>query len=192
MSRFGANRFGPSGLLLCVTVTVLAPTAATLGAVTTREQEFRAFYAAEYAAVAGYCWNLLRDRDLAHDVTQEAFTRLLARWVRVDDPRAYVFSVATNLVRRAWRSRADTVAMLARLRSRPEQVSAPPDPDALGVRAAVEALPKRLRDVVLLHYFADLSVTEVARSVGRPDGTVKRQLSEARGLLAGVLVVPDV
>ena len=53
------------------------------------------------------------------------------------------------------------------------------------MRAAVERLPKKLRDVVLLHYWSDLTVTDVAAAVGRPAGTVKRQLSEARALLAG-------
>jgi RNA polymerase sigma-70 factor (ECF subfamily) len=172
-----------------VTVTLLATGAATLGAVGAREHEFRAFYAAEYAGVAGYCWSLLRDQELAHDLAQEAFTRLLARWVRVEEPRAYVFHIATNLVRRAWKSRSNNNQLLATLRLQRETPAEPPDADTVGVRDAINALPARLRDVVLLHYFADLSVTDVAQSVGRPEGTVKRQLSEARTLLAGSLGV---
>ena len=188
-SQFVANRFGPFRLFLGVTLTLLATGAATLGAVDAREQEFRAFYAAEYAAVAGYCWSLLHDQELAHDLAQEAFTRVLARWVRVDDPRGYVFRVATNLVRRAWQSRATNSALLASLKLQREPVLAEPDPAVVTIRNAIDALPSRLREVVLLHYFADLSVAEVARSAGRPDGTVKRQLSEARTLLAGSLAV---
>ena len=190
-SHFDANRFGPCRLCSCVTITLLASGAGTLGAVGTREQEFRAFYAREYAAVAGYCWSLLRDEELAHDLAQEAFTRLLARWVKVEEPRAYVFHIATNLVRRAWRSRADNNALLATLRRQPEKVTEALDAETVGIRDAINALPSRLREVVLLHYFADLSVADVARSVGRPDGTVKRQLSEARALLAGSLGVAD-
>ena len=188
-SQFDPNRFGPFRLFLGVTVTLFATGAATLGAVGAREQEFRAFYAAEYAAVAGYCWSLLHDQELAHDLAQEAFTRLLARWVRVDEPRGYVFHIATNLVRRAWQSRATNSALMNSLRLQREQVTPAPDPETVGIRDAINALPSRLREVVLLHYFADLSVVEVARCVGRPDGTVKRQLSEARALLAGSLAV---
>src|SRR4051812_31958756 len=147
------------------------------------EEEFRAFYGAEYAAVARYCWSLVRDRDLAHDLTQEAFTRTLARWIAVREPRAYVFLVATNLARATWSAQArhaETVTALGSL---------PPDDDdgpeaALGVRSAVDRLPRRLRDVVLLHYFAALPVSDIATAVRRPAGTVKRQLSEARALLA--------
>jgi RNA polymerase sigma-70 factor (ECF subfamily) len=160
--------------------------------VSARDEEFRALYAAEYAAVASYCWSLTRDAELAHDLAQEAFTRLFARWIGVRDPRAYVFRVATNLVRRAWRSRArqsDVIGELANVL--PTQAPAP-DIETSGIRTAVQTLPSRLRDVVLLHYFADLSVVEVATALNRPSGTVKRQLSEARSLLAGVLEVPGV
>lgn len=151
------------------------------------DQEFDEFYLAQYAKVAGYCWRLVGDRELAHDLTQEAFARMVARWRRIEDPRAYVYRVATNLVRRSWQerdqSRLATEAVAAAL------VGEWPGPDtsAVGLRDAVSALPRRLREVVLLHYFADLSVADVAAAVGRPTGTVKRQLSEARMCLARAL-----
>jgi RNA polymerase sigma-70 factor (ECF subfamily) len=44
-------------------------------------------------------------------------------------------------------------------------------------------LPRRLRDVVVLHLVADLPVAEVATVAGIPVGTVKRRLYEARALL---------
>lgn len=151
------------------------------------EQDFEAFYAAEYAGLARYCWRLLGDCELAHDIAQESFARMVARWRGIEDPRAYVFRVATNLVRRAWRDRerhrVTAVAVAAEIAV--EQPA--PDPEWISLRTAVEQLPRRLREVVLLHYFADLSVAEVANAVGRPEGSIKRQLSEARGQLAGVL-----
>lgn len=52
---------------------------------------------------------------------------------------------------------------------------------------ALSRIPRRHRDVVLLHYYAGLSVAEVALAVDRPQGTVKRQLSEARGQLLAQL-----
>jgi RNA polymerase sigma-70 factor (ECF subfamily) len=55
----------------------------------------------------------------------------------------------------------------------------------------VRTLPERLRDVVLLHYFADLTVEDVATAVNRPAGSVKRQLSEARAALATALATSD-
>ncbi len=55
----------------------------------------------------------------------------------------------------------------------------------------MERLPGHLRDVVLLHYYADLPVEEVARALRRPVGTVKRRLSDARGILAVTLSVAE-
>jgi RNA polymerase sigma-70 factor, ECF subfamily len=169
-------------------VTLAADAVGRLAVVPTLlEQEFDEFYLTQYSQVAGYCWRLVGDRELAHDLTQEAFARMVARWRRIDDPRSYVYRVATNLVRRSWRerdrSRLATEAVAASL------VTEWPGPDtsAVGLRDAVSALPRRLREVVLLHYFADLSVTDVAAAVGRPPGTVKRQLSEARTCLASAL-----
>jgi RNA polymerase sigma-70 factor (ECF subfamily) len=152
-----------------------------------RDEQFRGVYAALYPKVAGYAWNLTRDREAAHDVAQETFARLFDRWDRLDDPVAYGFRIATNLARDAWRRadndrrRADDLASQAR--------SAPPADHALDadVRLAVARLPRRYRQLVLLHYYADLPLPEIASALGRPLGTVKRQLSEARRLMATVL-----
>ncbi len=136
-------------------------------------------YDAEFGRVAGYCFQLTRSWELSQDLAQEAFARLFARWLTVREPRPYLFHVATNLVRRAWREQVREVTAW-------EQADNPARPVVhdLTVRDAVARLPPRYRDVVLLHYYADLTVPAVARAVGRPEGSVKRMLSEARRLLA--------
>jgi RNA polymerase sigma-70 factor (ECF subfamily) len=57
----------------------------------------------------------------------------------------------------------------------------------LSVREAVESLPPRLRTPVLLHYFADLTVVQIARQLGKSEGTVKRDLYDARHKMAAML-----
>ena len=52
------------------------------------------------------------------------------------------------------------------------------------VVAALADLPVHLRVVVVLRYYADLSEREIATAIGRPAGTVKSRLHEARRLLA--------
>jgi RNA polymerase sigma-70 factor (ECF subfamily) len=158
----------------------------TLGAVRAREEDFRAFYAHEYPALARYAYRLVHDTEQAHDLAQEAFSRMLGRWVKVQEPRAYLYGVTTNLARRTWRTRARDASVLDRLLHQPEE-HVPSHDSAVALRASLQGIPGRLRDVVLLHYFADLSVAQVAAAVGRPEGTVKRQLSEARALLAVAL-----
>lgn len=146
----------------------------------TRDDAIRTFCEAEYAALLRYCLRLVHEEQLARDITQEAFVRLFSRWVGVAEPRGYVYLVATNLARRTWRRRRSEQAAL-HVVAPADTTTALPDFD---VRDAVERLPRRWRDVVLLHYFADLTVAQVAVALKQPEGTVKRTLAEARALLA--------
>lgn len=148
-------------------------------------EDFRLVYDRDYPRVAAYCYQLVRDRDQAADLAQEAFARLFARWVTVREPTAYVFHIATNLVRATWSARARDTALMPVLAAREDH----PAVDH-SVRDAVERLPARYRELVLLHYYADLTVPDVARAVRRPEGTAKRMLSEARALLATSLEDP--
>jgi RNA polymerase sigma-70 factor, ECF subfamily len=150
----------------------------------TRDAEARELFDAHYARLAGWTAGLVGDVDLAHDIATEAFTRLLARWTTVDDPRAYLYVVATNLVRDHWRRRDRERRALSLLHDdRPPTVAGP----GTDLRDLVERLPERLRAPVLLHYYADLSIADVARALRRPEGTVKRALFDARALLHAAL-----
>lgn len=142
---------------------------------------FARFYADVYGPLAGYALSLVGERPVADDLAQEAMVRVYARWGLLREARPYAYRVVTNLARDRWRRRQTELAALPSLVA-PDV--APPD---LAVLDAVGRLPAGLRDVVLLHYYADLSVEDVARAVRRPAGTVKRRLSEARALLARTL-----
>jgi RNA polymerase sigma factor (sigma-70 family) len=126
----------------------------------------------------------------AQDVVQEAFARALARPRGLDDvenPEAWLRTVAVNVVRRRYRRRRllDTIL----LRDRPVQalVAAAPEPDSTDLRAALARLPRAYREVVVLHYLADLPVEAVGQLLDVPVGTVKSRLSRARGALASHL-----
>jgi RNA polymerase sigma-70 factor (ECF subfamily) len=155
--------------------------AAPAAAVPADEAAFRRLYAEHFGRVGGYALSLVGDPVVATDVAQEAFTRLFARWGRVRDPRAWVYFVATNLATDHWRRTQRDRALGAALRPLTAAEDAPHDP---WLRDLVDRLPPPLRQAVLLHYYADLPVEEVARLVRRPVGTVKRRLHEARHLLA--------
>jgi RNA polymerase sigma-70 factor (ECF subfamily) len=55
---------------------------------------------------------------------------------------------------------------------------------AFDLTGALGDLPAHLRVVIVLRYYADLSEREIATAIGRPQGTVKSRLHEARRLLA--------
>ena len=150
----------------------------------TRQQEFTAFFDTEFPRLAAYCLRLLNDQQLARDVAQESLVRVWARWRAVEDPHAYIYVIATNLVRAEWRRRSRGRVLFHRLAV--TQPEAHHDGDGT-VRDAVERLPDRLRLPVLLHYYADLPVAEVAQALRLPVGSVKQRLHQARAELAAKL-----
>jgi RNA polymerase sigma-70 factor (ECF subfamily) len=163
-------------------VTAGVPGATT--AALTRDEAARVLFDLHYAPLAGWCATLVGDRDAAHDIASEAFTRLLSRWLTVRDPKGYLYVTATNLVRDRWRREQRD----RKLRERLEQ-TAPTSTPATDpwLRDLVERLPDRMRAPVLLFYYADLSIAEVASALHRPEGTVKRVLSDARARLLVML-----
>ncbi|GAA1709034.1 RNA polymerase sigma factor [Fodinicola feengrottensis] len=147
------------------------------------ETAVRELYEAEYGRLAGWSNKLVNDTELAHDITTECFVRLMARWTKVTQPRPWLYMTATNLIRDHWRRQQRERKALVRLAEAPQNVPAP-DPT---LRDLVEKLPDRMKTVVLLHYYADLPVHEIATVLGKADGTVKRALFDARQKLSEAL-----
>src|SRR3984893_1621215 len=115
-----------------------------------------------YPRLAGWVRRLVDDDDTAHEIASEAFTRLLSRWSRLDNPQSYLYMIATNLVRDHWRKSGRE-----RRAFRTMTAAAPVDPayhpsEDVDVRALIEGLPPRLRSTFLLHYYAGFGVREVA------------------------------
>lgn len=150
------------------------------------EAAVREVYAAHYGLLAGWCARLLGDADLGHDVATESFLRLLRHWGDVAEPRAWLFATAANLVKDHWRKRGREAVAYER-HGGTDEVGFDDPTTRLTVRDAVLALPERLRVAVLLHYFADLPVAQVAAHLGKSEGAVKKDLWEARGRLATIL-----
>jgi RNA polymerase sigma factor (sigma-70 family) len=152
------------------------------------EAAVREVYDAHYARLAGWTTRLVGDPDLAHDLATEAFVRLVRDFATVEDPRPWLYTVTANLVRDHWRKRGRESAAYQRHEAGTDPfVQAPDHATTLTVREAVQALPDRLRVVVLLHYFADLPVATVARQLDKSEGTVKRDLFDARHRMALML-----
>jgi RNA polymerase sigma-70 factor (ECF subfamily) len=118
---------------------------------------------------------LVRSAHVADDITQEAFTRLYARWGQPRDPLSYTYRIAHNLAIDHVRRRMDEPVA---------DRGASSDSDRYGLLDAVQRLPVAPREATLLHYYADLPIEQVAKVLRRPVGTVKRHLHEARKLLA--------
>jgi RNA polymerase sigma-70 factor (ECF subfamily) len=135
-----------------------------------------------YPKLAGWVRRLVDDDDTAHEIASEAFVRLLSRWTRVESPQSYLYMIATNLIRDHWRR---TERERRAIRSATAGVADPvayPVQD-VDVRNLLQALPPRLRDPFLLHYYGGFGIREVATLLHRPEGTIKADLYAARARL---------
>ena len=152
------------------------------------EVEIQALYAASYRRLLGQLIGVTGSVAEAEDVVQEAFVRGLdhpARLLGVDNPEAWLRTVAVNLARSRWR-RAQRLVGLA-----PRLVEEPRDADTDGnlvLLQALRKLPAGQREVIALYHLADLTVEQVAATLGLPTGTVKARLSRGRVALAALLV----
>lgn len=132
------------------------------------------------------------DGELAADAVQEAFTKAHLRWRRVsryDDPIGWVRRVAINRLRDEHRRTRRKRAAVERLGSHPVgyDETALPDHD---LRRRIAALPRQQRLCLVLHHLEDLSVAQVAETLGVAEGTVKSNLSDARAALRAQLTPP--
>ncbi|EGX60866.1 RNA polymerase ECF sigma factor [Streptomyces zinciresistens K42] len=147
-----------------------------------RDEAASELFAALYPRLAGWCRRLVDDDGTAHEIASEAFTRLWARWSRVEEPRGFLYVTAANLVRDHWR-RTERERRAMRRVTHEAAVGAHPEQADPSVRMLVQSLPERLRVPILLHYYADMPIREVSALTGRKEGTVKADLHAARELL---------
>jgi RNA polymerase sigma-70 factor (sigma-E family) len=131
---------------------------------------------------------LVGDRGCAEDVVQDVFTRLCARGrvLRQDSTLAYVRTAVVNGCRSVLRRRAlaRRVAISRAAAGRETQDSAEHTAmlaeDRRQVLAALAGLPSRRREVLVLRFYLNLPVAEVAAMLGISQGSVKS--ATARGL----------
>jgi RNA polymerase sigma-70 factor (ECF subfamily) len=148
---------------------------------------FERWYRAEYPRLLAIVTVACGDRHLAEETTAEAFARALAAWRRVgvmDEPSAWTYRVAVNLLRRRARRAATEARVLDAL---PTAAVARNDLDAVELWDAVGALPPRERLAVALRYAGGCSEAEVARAMRVSVGTASSMLSSARRRLAVAL-----
>jgi RNA polymerase sigma-70 factor, ECF subfamily len=148
----------------------------------------RTFVDHDYARVVNVVTFVCGDRGRAEDAVQDALVRAWATRRRIDVLSAWVTTVALNRTRDVARRAAAESRAYGRLDGRRGPMGDLGDgTDHEALDAALAALPRRQREVVALHYYADLSVLEVAATLGVSEGTVKTCLSRARDSLARAL-----
>ena len=144
-----------------------------------QEEMFRLMEAYSPSLV-GMCTLLLRDPDLAQDVVQETFIRAWQKGnIRRETEKAWLSRVALNLCRDEYRSR--WFRHVDR-RFTPEDMPIPADAPQMDsdLLDSVHRLPAREREVIVMHYWNDMSPKEIAQMLKIDRATVFRRLARAR------------
>jgi RNA polymerase sigma-70 factor (ECF subfamily) len=157
--------------------------------VTTRDgnSQLEHFAAGEYRAVVSAVARITGDSLTAADSVQDAVLTWLENPPRepVANIAAWITVVAANRTRDRQRRRSAESRALARV-GLPVDIELPTSIDA-DLRAAIEALPLRQREICILHYVLDESVESIATSLAVSSGAVKTHLFRGRRALAARL-----
>jgi RNA polymerase sigma factor (sigma-70 family) len=135
---------------------------------------------ASYAAMVRLARGLVDGQTEAEDIVQESFHKLWQRWETVTTPGSYlrisVVNGCHNVLRRR-RVRRDTWHKLIDM----------PTPEAEYLADALAGISEQRRRAVVLRYYGDRTMTEIAETMGVPTGTAKslihRGLADLRGVL---------
>lgn len=181
-----ANRFG-SALENSVGPSAVIPRPRA-GAMSDADAEFTMFFRAEFARVARTVSLIVGDRGHGEEIAQDAFVRLLDHWEKVsgyERPDAWVRRVAIRLATRA--TRRERMRQVLEDRFLPAGTTSGNGESDCGVAEAVCRLPPGQRAAVVLFYFEDRPVIEVAQLLGCSPATAKVHLHRARRRLATLL-----
>jgi len=160
------------------------------------DAEYTEFVAGAWGPLYRTAYLMVGDQALAEDLVQTALTNTYASWHEVRElaaAHAYARTAVVRSVASWFRSRVRLREQLTD--NLPETPYAPDHSTRPMLLDALRQLPPRQRAVVVLRFYEDLSVAQVAQALGCSEGTVKSQtyvaLRKLR-LVLGDAVVPSI
>jgi len=148
--------------------------------VSSEQPALEAVYRSSSLALTRLAYLLVGDRSEAEDIVQSVFVSAVTRWPTIDEPSAYLRRAVVNRANDVHRRSARPAAPTAPMESTGE-------PHIDETWSLVRALPSTQRAVVVLRFYEDLSLTEIASVLGRPQSTVRSDLRRALLRLRGAL-----
>lgn len=157
--------------------------------------DFHEFYEANWLSMVRLAVLLTGDTTHAEDATQEAFLAAHRQWSRFgvnDSPRGYVRGAVVNQCRKVASSRLvlwRKAPLLAQAESthEPHELVGP----QFDMWQAVQRLPRRMREVVVLRFYEDCDTRATAQLLGISEGTVKSATAKALKKLSATVTLKD-
>lgn len=143
---------------------------------------FEDTYRACYPQLTRVAHMITGSNEVAEEVVQDAFVALYPRFATVERPDGYLYRSVVNGCR-TWIRRKQTAVRVLR----PEPARPADAPEIDETWAALGRLSDRRRAVVVLRYYADLPLAEIAALLCCRTGTVKSQLHRALDQLKDVI-----
>jgi len=133
-----------------------------------------------YDEVYYFCCYKTGDAEASYDCTQETFlkvTRSIHRYAEKNKFKGWLFSIARNVCHDFFRARPREVPDMETLLQVPQTENAiAASENALDIREALKLLSEEQREVVVLRFYCDFKVREIAKIVGIPLPTAKSRL----------------
>ena len=152
------------------------------------EAAIESFVLKYYPAIFRYCYYRAGDRSQGEDLTQETFYRFFKsfpNYYHKDKLVNYLYSIAGNLCRDYWRSEQNKNTQLDET-----TYSFAEDLDIDGkvdIERASLKLPNELQNVIYMHFFLEMKLTEIAEAEGISLSLVKYRLKRGKELMKKAL-----
>ncbi len=153
---------------------------------------FELLFSQERDRLFGALWLITRDKHEAEDVSQDAFVRVWERWERrgaPEDPAAYLFRTAMNILRNRRRRAAVALRNIASSKESIDQLGAVEARDV--VMRALGALTPAQRAALVLMDLLDMTSMEAADALGVRPSTVRVLAARGRATLSSEIGATD-
>lgn len=154
-------------------------------------------YAQEWSSLVRLSYLLVRDQQVAEEVTQDAFVAMHDRWHRLREPdlaRAYLRATVVNRSRSVLRRRkvergyldgAKRAAVAARSSESSAEDRVVAGEQSASLLDRLGELPRRQREVLVLRYYLDLSEAQISQTLSISPGSVKAHAHRGLAALRG-------
>ncbi|MFW6028635.1 MAG: RNA polymerase sigma factor [Halanaerobiales bacterium] len=144
------------------------------------ESVFEEFYSEYWPKIYNFIYYRVQNEEEAEELSQEVFHRVykqLKKKKSIDQLIAYTYMIARNIVYDLWRKRGRTPEMsyIEDLSMKGFELEAKEEflEESVVVSQMLESLSDTAREVVILRIIKGYSITDVAKHLNKPEGTIK-------------------